>query len=151
MRDFYVCPNHAATGGYESCCVCGGWDEDAERGRLCTEATDAGRCGRDVLGFRCTLPTGHEGPCVSTGVTPVGDDKDSAGDATGSVTAAPTSPADRGAGVATTGAPILPCHACGTPMPSCIDTPAPCCDECHHGGAIRHRSSEPFADRPERP
>ena len=36
--DFYVCPQHVGTGGYESCCNCGGWTEDDEDyGRLCTE------------------------------------------------------------------------------------------------------------------
>jgi hypothetical protein len=36
-EEFYVCPNHTATGGYESCCSCGGWLDDEEE-RLCTEA-----------------------------------------------------------------------------------------------------------------
>jgi chaperonin cofactor prefoldin len=37
--DSYVCPAHNATGGYESCCECGGWhDDDPDRGRLCSEA-----------------------------------------------------------------------------------------------------------------
>lgn len=37
--DFYVCPNHMDTGGYESCCSCGGWEEnDADYERECTEA-----------------------------------------------------------------------------------------------------------------
>lgn len=33
-------------------------------------------CGRDVLGFRCTRPPGHDGACVSTGTTviPRGDE-----------------------------------------------------------------------------
>ena len=35
-EDFYVCPNHRATGGYESCCSCGGWED--EEPKLCTEA-----------------------------------------------------------------------------------------------------------------
>jgi hypothetical protein len=36
---FYVCPQHAGTGGYESCCNCGGWEEgDPNYGRECTEA-----------------------------------------------------------------------------------------------------------------
>jgi hypothetical protein len=35
----YVCPDHNATGGYESCCECGGWhDDDPDRGRKCSEA-----------------------------------------------------------------------------------------------------------------
>jgi hypothetical protein len=34
--DFYVCPNHTRTGGWESCCSCGGWAE-GEPLRLCTE------------------------------------------------------------------------------------------------------------------
>lgn len=36
-EDFYVCPNHCATGGYESCCAGGGWEEGKER-RECTES-----------------------------------------------------------------------------------------------------------------
>lgn len=36
IDDFYVCPNHEETGGYESCCACGGWAEDEEE-RYCTE------------------------------------------------------------------------------------------------------------------
>jgi hypothetical protein len=37
----YTCPDHIATQGYEPCCACGGWtDDDPDRGRLCTEATD---------------------------------------------------------------------------------------------------------------
>ena len=37
--DFYVCPQHAGTGGYESCCNCGGWAaDDPDYGSLCTEA-----------------------------------------------------------------------------------------------------------------
>lgn len=37
--DFYVCPNHIITGGYESCCGCGGWGaNDPDYGRDCTEA-----------------------------------------------------------------------------------------------------------------
>ncbi len=31
-EDFYVCPQHIRTDGYESCCAC-------EGDRLCTEAT----------------------------------------------------------------------------------------------------------------
>mgnify|MGYP001559873292 len=38
-NDFYCCPNHQKTGGYESCCSCGGWSED-EIPRLCSENTD---------------------------------------------------------------------------------------------------------------
>lgn len=38
-REFYVCPNHQATGGYESCCSCGGWYEGEEQ-RLCSEADE---------------------------------------------------------------------------------------------------------------
>lgn len=39
LLDFYVCPNHCRTGGYESCCACGGWEEsDEDEGRECTEA-----------------------------------------------------------------------------------------------------------------
>jgi hypothetical protein len=39
MSDFYVCPQHLKTGGYESCCNCGGWDKSSpEYGRTCTEA-----------------------------------------------------------------------------------------------------------------
>jgi hypothetical protein len=35
----YVCPAHAATGGYEACCNCGGWaEDDPDRGRKCSEA-----------------------------------------------------------------------------------------------------------------
>lgn len=41
MSDFYVCPQHAGTGGYEACCNCGGWDpDDPDYGRLCTEALE---------------------------------------------------------------------------------------------------------------
>ena len=36
-EEFYVCPNHCATGGYESCCDCGGWEEGEEQ-KECTEA-----------------------------------------------------------------------------------------------------------------
>jgi hypothetical protein len=54
VADFYVCPNHVATGGYESCCVCGGWDEDAEQGRLCTEALDAGHQRENII-RRCPV------------------------------------------------------------------------------------------------
>jgi hypothetical protein len=37
--DIYVCPHHATTGGYESCCECEGWqDDDPNHGRRCTEA-----------------------------------------------------------------------------------------------------------------
>ncbi len=32
----YTCPHHCGTGGYESCCYCGMWNED-EPHRLCTE------------------------------------------------------------------------------------------------------------------
>jgi hypothetical protein len=36
----YVCPNHVCTGGYESCCECGGWEPGAiDDGQRCTEAT----------------------------------------------------------------------------------------------------------------
>lgn len=35
-NEFYVCPNHQATSGYESCCPCGGW-RDYEEKRLCSE------------------------------------------------------------------------------------------------------------------
>lgn len=38
-EDFYCCPNHCKTGGYEGCCSCGGWEED-ETPRLCTENPD---------------------------------------------------------------------------------------------------------------
>jgi len=38
-KDFYVCPHHEATGGYEECCYCDGWGED-EPHRLCTENPD---------------------------------------------------------------------------------------------------------------
>lgn len=35
---WYVCPDHIRTGGWESCCSCGGWEpDDSDRGRLCTE------------------------------------------------------------------------------------------------------------------
>lgn len=38
-RSHYTCPDHVRTGGYESCCACGGWAEgDPDRGRLCSEA-----------------------------------------------------------------------------------------------------------------
>jgi len=41
LDDFYTCPDHIATGGYESCCACGGWTEDdPDRGRKCSEASD---------------------------------------------------------------------------------------------------------------
>ncbi len=36
-KEFYVCPNHIRTGGYESCCSCGGWDDDEEK-KECTES-----------------------------------------------------------------------------------------------------------------
>ncbi len=36
-EEFYVCPNHIKTGGYESCCACGGWS-DGEEEQECTEA-----------------------------------------------------------------------------------------------------------------
>ena len=40
--EFYVCPQHAGTGGYESCCDCGGWEDgDPDFGRLCTEALES--------------------------------------------------------------------------------------------------------------
>lgn len=36
--DFYVCPHHEGTGGYESCCNCGEWEEgDPNYGRHCSE------------------------------------------------------------------------------------------------------------------
>ena len=36
--EFYICPNHIRTGGWESCCVCGGWkSDDPDYGKLCTE------------------------------------------------------------------------------------------------------------------
>lgn len=38
-EDFYVCPHHVSTGGYESCCPCGDWAED-EPHRLCTENSE---------------------------------------------------------------------------------------------------------------
>ena len=39
-KDFYVCPHHIGTGGYESCCSCGEWEEnDPDYGRECTEAS----------------------------------------------------------------------------------------------------------------
>lgn len=39
MSDFYVCPQHIGTGGYERCCACAGWEKgDPDYGRLCTEA-----------------------------------------------------------------------------------------------------------------
>jgi hypothetical protein len=38
---FYCCPQHQGTGGYESCCGCGGWEEgDPDNGRICTEADE---------------------------------------------------------------------------------------------------------------
>lgn len=38
-EDFYVCPQHTGTGGYESCCGCGGWEQgDPDHGRPCTES-----------------------------------------------------------------------------------------------------------------
>lgn len=38
-KDFYVCPHHMSTGGYESCCACEGWkDGDPDYGRKCSEA-----------------------------------------------------------------------------------------------------------------
>lgn len=41
MTKFYVCPQHIGTGGYESCCTCGGWEPgDPDYGRKCTEAED---------------------------------------------------------------------------------------------------------------
>lgn len=41
LDNFYVCPNHMAQGGYESCCACGGWEEDDPNyGRLCTEGIE---------------------------------------------------------------------------------------------------------------
>lgn len=40
-EDFYVCPHHMSTGGYESCCACGDWEEgDEDYGRECTEANN---------------------------------------------------------------------------------------------------------------
>lgn len=36
LDDFYVCPHHCNTWGYESCCSCGEWEE-GEPHRLCTE------------------------------------------------------------------------------------------------------------------
>ena len=36
MEDFYVCPHHQTTGGYEDCCNCAGWCEDEPK-RLCTQ------------------------------------------------------------------------------------------------------------------
>lgn len=36
-RGFYCCPNHCDTGGYESCCACGGW-ETGEEERECSES-----------------------------------------------------------------------------------------------------------------
>jgi hypothetical protein len=38
-EEFYVCPHHCDTGGYESCCSCGKWSEN-EPHRLCTENPD---------------------------------------------------------------------------------------------------------------
>lgn len=39
--EFYVCPDHVATGGYESCCECGGWTTGSpDYGRLCSEGAD---------------------------------------------------------------------------------------------------------------
>ncbi len=38
-EEFYVCPNHIRTGGYESCCSCGGWGMFEEK-RECTEAKE---------------------------------------------------------------------------------------------------------------
>ncbi len=35
-KDFYVCPHHQDTGGYEDCCNCGEWEE-GEPHRLCSE------------------------------------------------------------------------------------------------------------------
>jgi hypothetical protein len=37
--EFYVCPNHMRTGGYESCCLCGGWT-DGEEPRFCSESDE---------------------------------------------------------------------------------------------------------------
>lgn len=49
MPEFYVCPDHIRTGGYESCCDCGGWEpDDPDRGRLCSEATSEPQTGRLV-------------------------------------------------------------------------------------------------------
>lgn len=36
QEEFYVCPQHCGTGGYESCCGCGGWEEGEEE-KFCTE------------------------------------------------------------------------------------------------------------------
>jgi hypothetical protein len=33
----YTCPNHQNTGGYESCCECGGWEAN-EVERECDES-----------------------------------------------------------------------------------------------------------------
>ncbi len=38
-KDFYVCPNHIKSGGYESCCACGGWKKGEEK-LECTEASN---------------------------------------------------------------------------------------------------------------
>jgi hypothetical protein len=46
--DFYVCPQHMRTGGYESCCDCGGWGEDSpEDGQRCSEAEARELVGQD--------------------------------------------------------------------------------------------------------
>lgn len=39
--DFYVCPQHWKTGGYETCCLCKG-------DRLCTEAKEGTPLAKDV-------------------------------------------------------------------------------------------------------
>lgn len=35
------------------------------------------------------------------------------------------------------------CHHCGAEAQGCLTAPAPCCPDCHHGGAVRHRSFAP--------
>lgn len=34
----------------------------------------------------------------------------------------------------------LPCHHCGAGVKGCLEADQPCCPDCHHGGAIRHRT-----------
>lgn len=55
MTDFYVCPQHAGTGGYEPCCNCGGWKpDDPDFGKLCTEAEEAD-CLRRLRGVSANM------------------------------------------------------------------------------------------------
>lgn len=39
-----------------------------------------------------------------------------------------------------TSAGALPCHHCGAGVKGCLEADQPCCPDCHHGGAIRHRT-----------